>query len=162
VWHLHDDLSVVAFPGHGAWSQTSFSTLMRLPDVVVVLSDANRDLAGAFVDARRLAVLPPTCSPSLAGLAVERLERDEALAVLFVGWLTAAKGIFDLLRVAELIRDSEPRVVFEVLGSGMSEQETAEVQAAVERAGLQEHVRLRGVLHGDAKQEMFARADVLF
>src|SRR5438105_11972654 len=44
VWHLHEDLSVVAFPGRQRLSQAAFSTLMRLPDALVVLSEANRAL----------------------------------------------------------------------------------------------------------------------
>jgi glycosyltransferase involved in cell wall biosynthesis len=42
----------------------------------------------------------------------------------------------------------------------MSTQETAAVQAAIEQAGVQSSVTLHGVLTGEAKQAMFARAHV--
>jgi glycosyltransferase involved in cell wall biosynthesis len=160
LWHLHDDLSVVPFPGQSALTRNLFSAVMRFPDVLVVLSEKDRAVASARIDRRRIEVLPETCSPELAAVPVERGSDAAAVNVLFVGWLTPAKGIFDLVRVAERLRDARPPIVFSVLGTGMSTQETAAVQAAIEQAGVQSSVTLHGVLTGEAKQAMFARAHV--
>lgn len=161
VWHLHDDLAVVAFPGRRPLTQALFSAVMRLPDVLAVLSDKDRGVASAFVDGRRLAVIPETCSADLVTVPVVRPIEKGRISVLFVGWLTPAKGIFDLLQVAKQVRGAQASITFDVLGTGMSIDETAAVHAAVERDGLQSHVRLHGVLTGDAKHAMFAQADVL-
>src|SRR5262249_10940586 len=68
VWHLHEDLAVVPFPGRRRTTQSSFSAIMRLPHALAVLSEKDRRVASNFVDARRVAVLHETCSPELTAL----------------------------------------------------------------------------------------------
>lgn len=160
VWQLHEDLSVVPFPGRKPLNQALFSTLMRVPDALALLSTKDWALASKYLPPQRLAVVPPTCSPDLAELPLRR--RGGVLSVLYVGWLTRAKGIYDLLQVALALRDSSPRVTFYVLGTGMTDQETAAVHAFVARHRLETEVRLCGVVTGDAKRALFASAHLLF
>ena len=160
VWQLHEDLSVVPFPGRKALNQAVFSTLMRVPDALALLSTKDWALASAYVAPQRLAVVPPTCSPDLAELPLRR--PGDVFSVLYVGWLTQAKGIYDLLQVALALRGSSPRVTFHVLGTGMTDRETAAVRALVERHGLESEVRLCGLVTGDAKRSLFASAQLLF
>ena len=161
VWHLHEDLAVVAFPGQRRLSQTAFSIVVRCADAVVVLSDASRAIASRYINPRHLAVLPPTCAPDLLDIPLERPPREH-VTILFVGWLTAAKGIYDLVDAAALVGQQDARVRFVVAGSGMTDQETASVRAAIDQRGLQNVVRLCGVVTGADKQRLFADADVLY
>jgi glycosyltransferase involved in cell wall biosynthesis len=162
VWHLHEDLGVVTYPGRRPATQRAFAGVMRLPDALAVLSERDRAVASAHVNPEKLVVLPPTCNPDLLEVPLARNRSGDGVSTLFVGWLTAAKGIFDLLDVAESLRDTRPRITFQVLGSGMSAEETAAVAAEVDRRGLRTLVSLRGVLIGEEKRRAFAEADVLF
>lgn len=161
VWHLHEDLGVVAFPGQRRTTQTAFAVAMRAAHAVAVLSEASHAIARSYVDPHRLAVLPPTCSPDLLDVPVVR-PAGEAIVVMFIGWLTRDKGIYDLLEVADLLRTGQPRVTFRLAGSGMTAEETAAVRAEVEQRGLQHQVNLCGVVSGAHKRRLFADADILY
>jgi glycosyltransferase involved in cell wall biosynthesis len=159
VWHLHEDLSVVAFPGRTPLTRGAFAALMATPDAVAVLTTRDRHLASALVAERRLAVVPPTCSPELLSLPIERPHAP--VRVLYVGWLSAVKGIYDLLRVAAAVRQAQPDVLFDVLGTGRTPADTDAVRREIEARGLAATVRLHGVKTGQDKVAVFARANVL-
>jgi len=161
LWHLHEDLGVVAFPGQRRATQTAFAAAVRGAHAVAVLSEASRSVAVRYVEARRVAVLPPTCSPDLLDVPLERPARQQ-IVVLFVGWLTRDKGIYDLLEVADALRTTQPPVTFRLAGSGMTAEETEAVQAEVERRDLQQQVTLCGVVTGADKRRAFAEADILY
>ena len=160
VWHLHEDLQVVQFPGNGFLTRALFSTLMLIPDVLVVLTDKSMQVAVALVAPHRVLVIPPTCSPEMITLPLDK--EDDRISILYVGWLTQAKGIYDLLRVADAVRESTPEITFHVLGVGMSEEETDRMHTLVEQRNLQCQVKLHGVVTGEAKRRMFARANIFF
>jgi glycosyltransferase involved in cell wall biosynthesis len=160
VWHLHEDLGVVAFPGRTPVARRAFAALMATPDAVAVLTPKDRRLASRLVDERRLAVVPPTCGPELLSLPIARPEAP--VRVLYVGWLSQAKGIDDLVRVAAAVRDARPGVVFDVLGTGRTAADTDAVRRAIEERGLASTVLLHGVRTGQAKVASFARANLLY
>jgi len=161
VWQLHDDLGVVAFPGDRRQTQALFSWVMALSNAVAVLSERDRAVARKYIDCERVTVLAPTCSAELTTVPIER-PRLDSLEVLFIGWLTEAKGIYDVLRVAEQLRECQRLVRFKVVGSGMSAEETAAVHRQVAQRGLTSTVELCGVLNGEHKRTRFASADLLF
>jgi len=109
VWHLHEDLSVVQFPGRSARTRAVFAALGRAPSALALLTDKDGAIARKFVPERKLVVIPPTCSPEMLSIPLAR-SNDSVLRILFVGWVSEAKGIFDLLRVAHLARDRIPGV----------------------------------------------------
>jgi glycosyltransferase involved in cell wall biosynthesis len=161
VWHLHQDLDVVTFPGQGILTRRTFAALMRAPDALAVLTEKDRRAASALVDPKKIVVLPPASSPDLLTLPLDR--PDDDVRVLYVGWLTPAKGIHDLLQVALAVRGREhgSRISFWVLGTGRAAGEAEAVRAFVRRHGLESQVHLCGVVTGEAKRRMFARSHVL-
>jgi len=154
VWHLHEDLDVALLPGKTWLRRTAFALSARTADMIVVLTEKDRQLLLDLIPAAKSAVLSPTCDPSLFELGLPKEEGQ--IHVLYVGWLTQAKGIYDLLQVAI----DMPEVVFDVLGTGMSMAETNAIHLFVDQHGLRSRVNLHGVLTGKAKQMMFARAHV--
>jgi glycosyltransferase involved in cell wall biosynthesis len=159
VWHLHEDLGVVAFPGRTLLTRKAFAALMATPDAVAVLTAKDRRLAASFVAGQRLAVVPPTCGVDLLSLPVAR--PGGQVRVLYVGWLSHAKGIHDLVRVAAAVREAGMDVVFDVLGTGRTSADTDAVRRAIDERGLASSVLLHGVRTGEAKFDSFARANVL-
>lgn len=160
VWHLHEDLQVVQFPGRGFSTRTIFSALMLATDALAVLTDKDRRVANALVAPHKVVVLPATCSPEMVTLPLDRV--DGNIRVLYVGWLTQAKGIYDLLRVALAVCEYVPGITFYALGTGMSSEETDSVHTFVEQHNLQSQVKLCGVVTGEAKRKIFAEAHLLF
>jgi glycosyltransferase involved in cell wall biosynthesis len=160
VWHLHEDLQAVAFPGYSALSRESFAALMAAPDAVAVLTAKDKHVASTLVAPHRLTVIPPTCSPELLSLGIER--PSSPIHVLFVGWLTPAKGIDDLLRVAAAVRTTPDRLVFDVVGTARTAADQEALRQRVKDEGLEGLVRLHGVKTGDEKVAFFARANLLF
>lgn len=160
VWHLHEDLAAVMFPGRNAATRTIFAALARSADALALLTEKDARIASALVPVQKASVISVTCDPEFSTLDLQR--PDGALRVLFVGWLTPAKGIFDLLRVALAVRERRPDITFDVLGIGMSADENDAVSAFVEQHQLARQVTLHGVVTGDAKRHMFAEANLLF
>ena len=160
VWHLHEDLSVVQFPGHGALTRATFATLARAPSTLALLTEKDGMIARRYVPEHRLAVIPPTCSPEMLSIPLARARGS--LRVLFVGWLSAAKGIFDLLRVAHLARRQIAGLEFSVLGIARSEAESRSVQTFIDQHNLGSVVKLCGLVTGTDKQRMFADSHLFF
>ena len=160
VWHLHEDLSVALFPGKKIYTQRLFLFSMRVSDALAVMTVKDKEIAALYIPSSKVVVLSPTCSPDFINLTIER--STGLFRVLYVGWLTKAKGIFDLLQVALKIKDLIPKIVFEILGTGMSDEDTKVVRDFVELHNMQDRVNLHGVVIGDAKQQQFADAQVLF
>jgi glycosyltransferase involved in cell wall biosynthesis len=160
VWHLHEDLGVVAFPGRTPLTRKAFGALMAAPDAVAVLTPKDRRLATTFVAERRLAVVPPTCGADFLSLPIARPRKP--MRVLYVGWLSHAKGIHDLVRVASAVQDGGMDIVFDVLGTGRTAADTDAVRRAIDERGLASTVLLHGVTTGQAKLDSFARANLLF
>jgi glycosyltransferase involved in cell wall biosynthesis len=160
VWHLHEDLKVVQFPGRGVLTRATFAGLTRLSSVLAVLTDKDRLTAESYVPAHRVAVIPPTCSPEMVTLPLERAANT--FNVLFVGWLSEAKGIFDLIRVATLLRQRSAYIRFEVVGVSRSSEQTRQLAEVITQHHLQSVISLRGLMTGPNKYRMFADSHVLF
>ncbi|HET6319688.1 MAG TPA: glycosyltransferase [Chloroflexota bacterium] len=159
VWHLHEDLSAVAFPGRTPFTRGTFAALMATPDTVAVLTTRDRRLASGLVAEPRLAVVPPTCSPELLSLPIVRPHAP--VHVLYVGWLAELKGIYDLLRIASVVCRTRQDITFDVLGTGRTPADTDAVRREIEHRGLTPSVLLHGVKTGRAKLAAFARANLL-
>ncbi len=162
VWHLHEDLSVVLFPGRGALTRVTFASLMRAPSTLALLTEKDGVIARSFVPEHKLAIIPPTCSPEMLSIPLVRSCGSRSLRVLFVGWLSEAKGIFDLLRVAQLARDRIAGLEFWVVGIARSDNEARSVKAFIDQHNLHSVVKLGGLVTGAAKLRMFADAHLLF
>jgi glycosyltransferase involved in cell wall biosynthesis len=162
VWHLHEDLSVVQFPGRSALTRATFAGLMAAPDILALLTEKDTAIARQFVADRKLAAIPPTCSPEMLVLPVRR--DHTPVRVLFVGWLSEAKGIYDLLRTAAMVRDagSGPIPEFWLAGTARSEDQARSVRACIEELRLQSVVKLCGVVAGAEKRRVFSESHVLF
>jgi glycosyltransferase involved in cell wall biosynthesis len=160
VWHLHEDLSVALFPGGKSISKRIFAVSAKAADRIAVLTDKDMRIASTLVPPHKIAVIPPTCSPEFLTLNSER--RNSEINVLYVGWLTQAKGIYDLLDVANAVRRNRPEICFHIIGTGMSDSETNSVRSCAEKLKLNQQIKFYGVLTGDAKRKMFAQANVLF
>jgi glycosyltransferase involved in cell wall biosynthesis len=97
---------------------------------------------------------------------------DGGLRVLFVGYLTKAKGVFDLLQAAPQVLARVPNVTFQLMGERVDiernityidnpESNRAILLRLLAQPGVKEHVELLGVQSGEAKISTFVNADLL-
>ena len=112
-----------------------------------------------------------------SGIDVDEFDRtpaprtDEIIRILFVGYLTQAKGAHDLLRAVPTVAAAEPRVLFQLMGERLDVERNvtyvdnpnsnrAVLDALLNQPAIAPHVELLGVLSGEAKVAAFVNADL--
>lgn len=146
--------------------------LLRLIDVFHVLSEGLGDQFDGLVGRDRIQAANPGIDILPFRPAREKEAGESSKTVLFVGYLTQAKGALDLLRAAPLVAQAIPQVKFVLVGERVSVErnityiENPEDNSRVlDRllAPLVEEGRVEctGLLVGDAKIRAFQSADML-
>ena len=86
--------------------------------------------------------------------------KEDKLVVLFMGVLNEGKGIIDVIKTAEILKEERTDFVFHIVGSWVSEDFEHEAKALIDDAGLNEDFIFLGVLNGRDKWQAYANADV--
>lgn len=79
----------------------------------------------------------------------------DPLRVLFLGWITKDKGIFELLQAARRLK--EHNIQFLIAGDG---RHVEQAKLEVSRLGLDEKVDFLGWVHSDAKNGLLRSSDI--
>jgi glycosyltransferase involved in cell wall biosynthesis len=82
-------------------------------------------------------------------------------SVLFVGRLSAAKGIWDLLDAVPLVLQRSPKTKFVLVGVAENTARETDLRCEVERRGLKERIVFLGLLMGREKARAFLASDML-
>lgn len=91
--------------------------------------------------------------------AISRPEspQKDTLNILFLAWLIAEKGIFDLIEAARNIVAQHPHVRFWICGEGEHSQEA---RAKVKEYGIAHAFDFKGWVKGERKMDMLRDADI--
>jgi glycosyltransferase involved in cell wall biosynthesis len=151
----------VVYQVHGG-SVTTFRVLRwaaRLPDVVVVLSQAERDRWRALAPAQLVEALPNgiDCQPYQRynrALA----DRDAPLRLIYIGRLAPGKGLLESLEALRLARSRGVAARLVLVGGGTEEPR---LRQYVRDSGLARDVTFVGPAYGDAKARLLSQADAL-
>lgn len=141
-------------------------------DILVVQGEALRKQFDGLVDAGKIRVVYP-------GLDMDVFLRNPPLAkdnkkkidVLFVGCLSKAKGIFDLLEAIPLAVEKNPNIHFHLVGEILEkERNILHIQnpennrrafyEIVENLQIRQHITLCGVLRGEEKLALYKQSDI--
>jgi glycosyltransferase involved in cell wall biosynthesis len=87
--------------------------------------------------------------------------RDGRTRVLFMGRLSLAKGFFDLLQAIPGVAEKHPGVVFWACGAPETSQSLDGVNDLMRDFEAKGWLRLLGIVKGEQKQVIYARADIL-
>ena len=98
-------------------------------------------------------------------------QSDGMIRVLFVGYLTKAKGAFELLQAVPLVVARQPNVRFQLMGPKIDvernityvenpDSNEAMLQRLLAQKEVAEHVELLGVQTGERKIKTFTNADI--
>jgi len=91
--------------------------------------------------------------------AISRPEspQKETISILFLAWLIAEKGIFDLIEAARVIVAQYPQVCFWICGEG---EHSKEARAKVKEYGIAHAFDFKGWVKGEQKMDTLRDADI--
>lgn len=122
-------------------------------DCILALSDTWKSFFQSVTDGPEVVVVPNPVEPP----RLMDVEADGKVHMLYLGLLTEAKGIYDLLDVVkEGLDDYNGRLILHVGGNG----EVGQLQKVIEEAGLQDVVKYEGWLDGERKSRLMNRCCV--
>jgi glycosyltransferase involved in cell wall biosynthesis len=131
----------------------------RLPDVVVVLSQAERDRWRALAPAQLVEALPNGIDcPPYQRYNRELADRDMPLRLIYIGRLAPGKGLLESLEALRIARSRGVAARLVLVGGGAEE---ARLRQYVREAGLTRDVTFVGPAYGDAKARLLSQADAL-
>ena len=131
----------------------------RIPDVVVVLSQAELALWRDAVPTQLVAVLPNgiDCEP-YQRYNRAAAEREAPLRLIYIGRLAPGKGLLESIEALRLARQRGVAARLVLAGSGAEE---ARLRQYVRDAGLMREVTFVGPAYGDVKARLLCEADAL-
>lgn len=151
-------------PGHRIFKSAS-RLLIRLSDAVMVLSRAEEKAWNEFYPSRDVYVVANPLVPrseagaSVGGAACPAASDCEPPMILFVGRLTRAKGLFELLEAARLLQAEHPDIPWRLVIAGEG-PDSAALQSLSEQSGLADRVEFPGYLVGEQLDAAYRAASV--
>lgn len=132
---------------------------LKLPDAIVVLSQAEREAYGRLVPGQNVAVVPNGIDPA-PYLRYNRRPPDPAapLRLLYIGRLAPRKGLSEALEALALARAEGVAAQLIIAGSGPEE---GRLRAQARALLLNEAVTFAGPAWGEFKTKLLSNADVL-
>ena len=80
--------------------------------------------------------------------------------MVFVGRLSEAKGVFDLLSAISILKDAGLRVTADLIGTGQTDEEDRLVRSEAQAKGLEDAICFHGMKTGAEKQAILSGADL--
>jgi glycosyltransferase involved in cell wall biosynthesis len=146
--------------------QQSPPRLQRLIDRVVshaaaaiVMGERVRDEFSRWLPPEKIFVVAPGIEP--AGGVAEPATPDHPFTVLFLGNLLREKGVFVLLEAVPQILAAVPAAEFILAGAWPNEPDHRLADRWLADSGIAKQVHFAGVVWGETKQAVLARADVV-
>ncbi|HLO64963.1 MAG TPA: glycosyltransferase family 4 protein [Azonexus sp.] len=132
--------------------------MLRLPDIVVVLSHSELESWRQLVPGQPVLHLPNAIDPR-PYLGLERPPpAGRPLQLLYIGRLCREKGLYEALNGLRLAQVHGVTAQLTIAGSG---PEAAALRNKASQLGLERQVRFVGPVFGDAKPALLAHSDVL-
>ena len=151
VMHVHGG----GFREFFATDPAGITQALNSVDHLVVLSDIWADFFKANGVTSPISVIPnPVADPQPV-----KVESDGKIHFLFLGLLTAEKGLYDLLEAIECNENCRSgKYIFHIGGNG---PEQDRLQQLIREKGLENAVILEGWVDGAKKARLLSQADVL-
>lgn len=130
--------------------------VLRRACCVVTLGEVFRPSFERFLAPGRIVVIPN----GLPDRPVRERPASDDVRVIFVAHMLRAKGWSDLLRAAELVCDTHPRVQVEFYGAPTTDSPAEAIARAFDGVRHGERIRYRGPIAGDAKFAALDAADI--
>lgn len=152
IWHVHGSSFDAYFDKASKMEKTLIRLALSRASRVIALSEHWRGKLSAMAPAARIVVIRNAVNVPRYRVLDRR--RHEPVAVLFLGRLGQRKGIYDLLRAIDVVRERPIRFV--LAGDGDVEQ----VRQIIRQRQLQEQVDVPGWVDADAVTGLLRDADI--
>ncbi len=156
VWHVHGGRFGEFATTGGPVRRAALGGALRLGGRIIVLTGAMRRQLAELIEPGRLATLPN--GVVLSDRPATRSGRGPC-RFLMLGTLSPAKGTEDLIDAAALLRDRGLACIIDIAGGETAPGQHAALEERITQAGLEEVVRLRGMLDEAARDDALAEAD---
>lgn len=161
VGHLHGGAFVKFWNDAPGWRKWCARRELRRLSAFIVLSEGWKKAVAQEVgmDQRNLFVVPNPIDADFERAALEFKVEREGSNILYLGALTPEKGILDLAQALMSLKDLKGWELT-VVGEERSPHAREEFLHAVQRVGVEDHVRLIPSAWGKEKEEIFCQAAV--
>ena len=150
--HLHSGGFVDFYQGQTPSQQQQIVSFFSNADAVIALSKQSANWINAITHGQQT---PQILYNTVPTLQLDLTQRQPQ-RVLFLGNLTQAKGVYDLVDVfLRLIKDF-PQAQLRLGGTGDNES----IQAIIDTQGANQNIQLLGWVDGEKKQEEIQRATI--
>jgi glycosyltransferase involved in cell wall biosynthesis len=157
LYQVHGGPAPQAFCRGGRVARAFVRATLRLVDVIVVLSNADREAFCRFGVAAQVFAVPNAIDyKPYAALVRERATPARPLRLLYLGRLVREKGVYELLRGLQLAHAQGIAAELVIAGGG---PEAVPLRRRVAACGL-ERVSFAGAVHGADKMALLRRSDV--
>ena len=127
-----------------------------------VLGQGLRSIYTGLVPEDRIYVVPNGVEDLFpTGLPERPVRAGATPSILYLGALSRAKGVLDLLTAVKDLRRAGIPFHLVLAGGWASEEDRREIEAVIEVEELGENISLPGVVSGETKREVLREADLL-
>jgi len=135
-------------------------TLNRI-DLIQVLGGRLKEIFKDLVPEERVTVTPNGIDITLfAGVAEQRRKRPPGKNILYLSSMIVGKGVVDLVEAFAFVAQRHGDAVLHLVGPWTRKRDPEIIRSAIEKSIYKDRIRYHGILMGDEKLEMFAKADV--
>lgn len=149
--HIHGALFKEFYLNGSVLSKKLIRFFLQKCDAVIVLSTAWRSFFKSFVDEEKLHVVPNGIDMSPFS---HMTNKTDVVSFLHMGEVSQRKGIYDILKVIEILRDENIAMHFDIVGPGEIDQ----VAKIIAKKKLENYISLHGPKYGAERFTYFYRA----
>ena len=153
IFHLHGGGFVEFYRRCGRLGRSWIRFILNHTARVVIVSDSWRAALAPITSARVVRIYNPLSDPALLDLIPEQ---SPDVRILFLGRITAAKGISELLEAFAQVRKRNPSVVLALAGDGDLEAARQSARAL----GVADAVEVHGWVGTEEKQALLQSSNV--
>jgi glycosyltransferase involved in cell wall biosynthesis len=151
VLHVHGALFKEFYQNGSDLSKKLIKNHLEKCDAVIVLSEAWKNFFQEFVDASRLHVVKNGINISPFK---DQQQKSGIVSFLHMGEVSQRKGIYDILKVVDILKANDVKCFFDIVGPG----EIEKVNHIIAEKNIDKYITLHGPQFGAARFDFFYRA----
>lgn len=162
IYQLHGGSLPEAFCSGKPYRRALLKLTLRVADAVVLLNKAVNEAFTKFSPNSVIRLIPNAIDlEPFATFSQRNYKEKKSIKLLYIGRLSADKGIMELIEAMSLLKAS---AIFNTLHLSIAGKGPLDFQTALEEKvgafGLSDKVTLRGPVFGDKKLELFKESDI--
>ena len=155
IFQIHDGRIKYHYDNCPSFVKKFMSTILNYADMIIALSaQAGSDIS-KMCSNRNIRILNNPIIIIEENFQKNNNSPDNEVNVIYLGYLTKEKGIFDIIKSAELLENKNIKITL------YGNHGIKEVQDLVNSKKLNEKVKINGWISGNGKEKVLQEADIL-